>query len=130
MSNFAWQYFALTITSPYHFQWTWPYFKIAAMSVNNWNFCLIIHLLKLCRIIKLSLVDKEYTFIFHFCSYSRVIIDVLSDLTKTLTFASLQTLFNWGLSNFVWLYPCWGSRNLYQVWWPWPYFTVTDMSEL
>ena len=55
----------------------------------------------------------------------------VSDLTKTLSLAFSWTLFNfkWGFSNFPLLQPCLGSTSSYQVWWPWPCFKVTGVSE-
>ena len=45
-----------------------------------------------------KLLDIEYATIFQFCTYSREIIDVFSDLSKTLTLAFWQALFKGGLS--------------------------------
>ena len=49
--------------------------------------------------LKLSEVLNRYTNIFHFCTSSWEIIDVFSDLTKTLTLAFLRTLFKGGFQT-------------------------------
>ena len=49
----------------------------------------------------LSRKDNDDTTIFHFFTYSWEIIEVFSDLTKTLTLAFGRTLFKGGLSNFA-----------------------------
>ena len=54
-----------------------------------------------------TLLDCEVKWIMNiplfltFCTYSREIIDMVSDLTKTLTLAFWQTLLKEGLSNFA-----------------------------
>ena len=58
--------------------------------------------LKLCWIVKKVRVDKDFTTIFHFCTFSREIIDVFSDLTKSSALAfGGHCLNKRGLSNFA-----------------------------
>ena len=52
MSNFAWWWYSLSFTYPYHFQWNKLYFKVTAVSNNlNWKLCSYLIKLKLCLII-------------------------------------------------------------------------------
>ena len=57
--------------------------------------------LKLCRNDSVCQVDYKYTTIFHFCRYSREMIGMFSDLSKTLTFALWWTLFKGDHLNFA-----------------------------
>ena len=96
----------------------------------NWQFYVLIHLSQIfVRLFSTSRRSWIYHYLLLSYTDSREITDVFPDLTKTLSLAFPRTLYEWGFSNFGWLYPCLGSTNSYRVWWPWPCFKVINVSE-
>ena len=84
MSNFAWWYYLWSFTCSYHFQWPWPHVKVTAL-LNSFNWKKLLSYpvkLKFCSTVK-EASSNEYTTIFHFSTYSREIIDMFPELTKT-----------------------------------------------
>ena len=106
MCNFAWWYCTLSFTCSLHFQWPWHYFKVTAVSNNlNWKFYVIVRLSWNFEGL-LSTLSRSWIspllppFFFNFRTYSREIIDVVANLTKTLIVDFFANTVQWVLFCF------------------------------
>ena len=113
VSNFAFWYYSLSFTCSYHFQWTWPYFKVTSLSMTfiwtkyiviwlSWNF------IRLLNALSRSWIYINFFWQAHIFQGDNWRISSFRTHihTKALTMAFSRTPWKESLSSFVLLYPC------------------------
>ena len=115
LSNFAWLYYSLSFTCPYHFQWLWSYFKVTAVA-NSFTWKFYVHIWLSWNFVGL-LSTSSRLWIYHYFWLSHIFKEdnwgiFWSDKNFNVSFF-MDTVYSFKLclfitllSVFAWLLPC------------------------